>query len=89
MAFGATRGQIVGLVLMETAVLVAIGVAIGVACSLALVRTTTSLLFGLKASDPLTFFAAVLLLAAIAALASYVPARRASGLDPIHALRYH
>jgi hypothetical protein len=65
-----------------------IGVAIGAVCSLALAQTAASLLFGLKAYDPLTFLAAALVLAAVAALGSYLPARRASRLDPMTALRY-
>ena len=65
-----------------------IGLAIGMVLSLIAGRGATSLLFGLKPYDPLTVVAASLLLAAIAALASFVPARRASKLDPMIALRY-
>ena len=88
MALGASRVQVVGLIMKDAALLVAIGVAIGAACSLALAQTAASLLFGLKAYDPLTFLAAALALAAVAALGSYLPARRASRLDPMTALRY-
>jgi len=88
MALGASRAQVVGLIMKDAALLVAIGVAIGAVCSLALAQTAASLLFGLKAYDPLTFLAAALALAAVAALGSYLPARRASRLDPMTALRY-
>jgi predicted permease len=88
MAVGATRTQVVGLILKDAAVLVLMGVAIGVPCSLALGKTTASLLFGLKPYDPLTLLAGTILLAAVAALGSYLPARRAARLDPMMALRY-
>jgi putative ABC transport system permease protein len=65
-----------------------IGVAIGLAGSLVLTRTMVSLLFGVTATDPLTFAAVILFLAAAALLACYIPARRATGVDPIVALRY-
>jgi len=88
MALGASRAQVVGLIMKDAALLVAIGVAIGAVCSLALAQTAASLLFGLKTYDPLTFLAAALALAAVAGLGSYLPARRASRLDPMTALRY-
>ena len=76
------------MVLREALVLVGTGVAIGVPLSLALARSVTSLLYGLKPTDSLTISAAVLLLFAVAAIASYLPARRASRVDPMVALRY-
>jgi ABC-type antimicrobial peptide transport system permease subunit len=86
-ALGASRPQIVGLVMKEAALLLVIGVAAGVAGSLVFARTAATLLFGLTARDPLTFLAAAVLLAAAAALGSYLPAQRASRLDPMTALR--
>jgi ABC-type antimicrobial peptide transport system permease subunit len=88
MALGSTRSQVIGLVMKEAALLVVIGLGIGLAGSLALARFAASLLFGLPARDPLTFFAAALLLAAVAALGSFLPALRASRVDPMTALRY-
>ena len=88
MALGASRAQVVGLIMKDAALLVAIGVAIGAVCSLALAQTAASLLYGLKAYDPLTLLAAALALAAVAGLGSYLPARRASRFDPMTALRY-
>ena len=70
---------------MRTAV---IGVAIGVGGSLVLTRTMQSLLFGVTATDPVTFAGVALLLAAVALLACYIPARRATKVDPMIALRY-
>ncbi|HUE00769.1 MAG TPA: ABC transporter permease [Bryobacteraceae bacterium] len=86
-ALGAKRGQIVSLVMRESAYLLAIGIAIGMAVSLAAGRSAGSLLFGLKPYDAPTLLAAAVLLAVVAAAASFVPARRASKLDPMAALR--
>jgi putative ABC transport system permease protein len=88
MALGAQRAGIIRLILGEVSVLIGIGVAVGVGLTLAGGRATGSLLFGLKADDPLTLALAVILLAAIGLVASFVPARRASRLDPMVALRY-
>ena len=86
-ALGAQRRQVVGMIMGEAARLLVIGLVIGTALSLIVGRTTGSLLFGMKAYDPLTLAAAATLLTAIAALASLLPARRASKLDPMVALR--
>ena len=67
---------------------IAIGLAIGIACSLVLARAIGSMLFGVTASDPLTFAAVIFLLVAAALAACYIPARRASNVDPMVALRY-
>jgi putative ABC transport system permease protein len=88
MALGAQRSGVVRLILGEAAVLIAIGVAVGAGLTLAGSKAASSLLFGLKAHDPLTLALAVLVLAAIGFAASFIPARRASRLDPMAALRY-
>jgi len=67
---------------------VAVGIAIGVPVAFALTRLVSSKLYGLKATDPLTIIVASLVLAAVAMLAGYLPARRASRVDPLIALRY-
>jgi len=87
LALGAERGQVVAMVMREAGRLLAIGVGTGVALSLVAGRGAQSLLFGLKPYDPVTLFAAAVLLALIAAAASFLPARRASRLDPMAALR--
>ncbi|MGH9667310.1 MAG: FtsX-like permease family protein, partial [Bryobacteraceae bacterium] len=86
-ALGARSGQVVGLVMREAAWLLLAGVSAGTLISLAAGRAASSLLFGLKPYDPLTLASAAGLLAAIAAAASFLPARRASQLDPMDALR--
>jgi putative ABC transport system permease protein len=87
-ALGATRANILRLVLRQGLITAVIGVAIGVAGALGLTRTLQSFLFGLSPTDPLTFAAVVLLLILVALLACYIPARRASKVDPMTALRY-
>lgn len=88
MAIGAQRGDVLRLVVGEGARLALGGVAIGIAASLAVTSLLSSLLFGVTATDPLTFAAVAGLLGAVALLASYIPARRAMRLDPNIALRY-
>ncbi len=88
MALGASARQIVRLVLGETLWVVGIGAVIGLGAALAATRWVKSLLFGLQPHDPLTIGLAVLLLLAVAAVAGYLPARRASRVDPMVALRH-
>ena len=87
MALGARGRSVLWLVLREALLLVAIGLVVGVLASLALTRTAASLLYELKPNDPLTITLAALLLATVAALAGYLPARRAARVDPMIALR--
>jgi putative ABC transport system permease protein len=88
MALGAQRSGVIGLILGEVAVLIVIGVVVGTGLTLAGSKAAGSLLFGLKARDPLTLALAVIILAAIGFAASFIPARRASRLGPMVALRY-
>ena len=87
MALGAQRGNVVGMIMREAGWLLALGIGIGAALALAGARTATSLLFGLKPHDPLTMVLAIVSLVAVAAAASFLPAHRASRLDPMAALR--
>ena len=86
MAVGADTSQVLTMVVRQAMTLVAIGLAIGVTSALAFARLVTRLLFGLSAIDPATF-AGVCVLLIVSTRASYVPAWRASRLDPIRALR--
>jgi predicted permease len=87
MALGATRTSVLGMVLGEGLQVVLIGVAIGLVEALGLSRLIKSLLFGVQAADPLTFAAVPLVMIAVALAACYVPARRATRVDPLVALR--
>jgi ABC-type antimicrobial peptide transport system permease subunit len=87
MSLGADRRSIMGLVLRESLLLLAVGLTLGVALALGASRAATSLLFGLKPHDPATLAMATVILATIALAASYLPALRASKLDPVVALR--
>jgi predicted permease len=86
-ALGAGRGNVIGLVLREAVVLLGLGLAVGTGLALWATRAAEKMLFGLKPNDPGTFIAAIALLAAVALIASYAPARRASRVEPMQALR--
>jgi putative ABC transport system permease protein len=88
MALGATRTDIMRLVVGNGMTLTLIGIGIGVAASLILTRVMTSLLFGVTATDIPTFLGVSAVLAAVALIANYIPARRATRVDPVIALRY-
>jgi putative ABC transport system permease protein len=88
MALGADRKVVLGSVLGEGSRLVCAGLLVGLLCALPLAQTLSSLLFGVTARDPASFLAVVLLFAVVALLGCYLPARRASKIDPIVALRY-
>ena len=86
-ALGARPRDIIGMVVGRGMLLASIGAAAGVALSLALTRLMSGMLFGVGAKDPLTFACVSFLLALVALLACYVPARRATKVDPMVALR--
>ena len=88
MALGAQAASVRRMVLREGVAAAAAGLGLGLVGALILARLMSTLLFGVKADDPLTFSAVGLMIAAVAVLASYVPARRASRVDPMAALRY-
>ena len=87
LAIGASPRDVVRLFVREGAVLTVVGLACGLVGALAAARALTSLLFGVDATDPSTFASVAVALAAVAFVASYVPARRAARVDPMTALR--
>ena len=87
-AFGAQQGQILRLILRQGFILAALGVAVGIGLAFVFTRSLGSLLFGVQPLDPLTFIGVALLLTLIALAACYIPARRATRVDPMVALRY-
>jgi len=88
MALGAKRGEVLGMVIRQGMLLALAGIALGVAGALALSRYLESLLFGVSSTDPLTFLGVVALLAAVSLAGCAIPARRASKVDPMVALRW-
>jgi ABC-type antimicrobial peptide transport system permease subunit len=87
MALGATQRSILYLVIKQGVTLAMCGVGIGLLVAFVFTRTLDSFLFGVPASDSLTFVAIALLIAAVAFIASYIPARRAARIDPLISLR--
>jgi macrolide transport system ATP-binding/permease protein len=88
MALGAERAAVVWMILREVLTLAAIGLAISLPAALAASRLVESFLYGMKRNDPLTLTAAVLTIATATLVAGYVPARNASRIDPLVALRH-
>ena len=88
MALGATSPRVMRMVMRETMLMVGIGVTIGLGTAMAVTRLIVTMLYGLAPTDPVTISIAVVLMIAVAAVAGYIPARRASRVDPMIALRY-
>jgi ABC-type antimicrobial peptide transport system permease subunit len=87
MALGAARSDVNRLVLREGVVLTLSGLAAGLLAAFGFTRLMSALLFGVSAADPLTYVSVSIVLSVIALIASYLPARRATALDPTEALR--
>jgi len=88
MALGAERRDVLRLIMRESMILVFIGVLFGLGCIALTARSITSLLFGLAPIDPVTIAVAVSVMVLLAGIGGYLPARRASLIDPMVALRY-
>ena len=88
LALGAQRQDVLRLVMRESMVLVAAGVAIGIGSAIAASRLVSNLLFGLAPTDPMTMAGAITAMVLVSVVAAYVPARRASAIDPLAALHY-
>jgi putative ABC transport system permease protein len=88
LALGAQLGDVLKLILQQGLIVIFIGVAIGLGAAFVLTRLLKTLVFGVSTTDPLTFLGITLLLSLIALIACYIPARRATKVDPLVALRY-
>ena len=88
LALGAQPGQVRGMVLRESTWLAAVGIVVGIGAALALTRLVKSMLYGIQPYDPVTMAGGVLILLAVALAASWIPARRAAGVQPMEALRH-
>jgi putative ABC transport system permease protein len=88
MALGAKRGNVLRLVVGDSVRLTLLGIAVGIGAALALTRLMTDLLFGIRATDPVTFGVVTAVLVGSSLFASYIPARRAINVDPLIALRH-
>src|SRR6266404_2722431 len=87
-ALGAARSDVLSMVLRETLGLTSIGIAIGLVCALAASQLVANMLYGVSAQDPVTLAAVSVVLTTVAAVAGWIPARRATRVDPMVALRY-
>jgi predicted permease len=87
-ALGAQQGEVRGMFVRQGFLLTCIGIALGLGVAAGLTRLMSALLFGISPLDPVTFGAVAFVLGAVAVLATYLPARRASGVDPVEALRW-
>jgi ABC-type antimicrobial peptide transport system permease subunit len=88
LALGAQPGQIRGMILRESTWLAVAGIVVGVGAALLLTRLVKSMLYGIQPYDPATLTAGILVLLAVALAASWIPARRAAGVQPMEALRH-
>ncbi len=88
MALGADRRDVSRMVLRQGLILAVVGVAVGLVAAVGLTRLMSSLLYGVEATDPVTFGVVAVMLTAVALVASYLPALRASRIDPLEALRF-